>query len=122
MKLLNLLNPATLLLLAFMIIYGVDSPRSAPKLWAREHIVVELTVKGFWDAERVVVPVDTSKCIGGFSVGGGSGGADNRGANYSLSVSEVRRHKTIVRLRVVTNSSKPVEIKFTVTEGGGQAI
>jgi hypothetical protein len=111
------IDPVSLLLLASMIIYGADSARSAPKPRAGEHIVVELTVKGFWDAEKVVVPVDRHKCVAGFSMSGGSDVADNRSANYSVAVAEVRKHKAIVRLRVVINASKPVDIKLTVIKG-----
>ncbi len=113
-SLLNLLNPARLLILTFIIICGVDSASSAPKPLAKEHIIVELTVKGTWDAEKVVVPVDRNQCVAGVSVGGGSDAADNRSASYSISISEVRKHKAVVNLHVVINSGEPIEIKFSV--------
>ena len=117
MRLLNFLNPVRLLILTFMIIYGADSISSAPMPPDKEHIIVELTVKGFWDAEKVVVPVDRNRCVSGVSTSGGEGGVDHGSASYSMSVSEVRKHKAVVRLHVVINSGEPIEIKLSVIKG-----
>jgi hypothetical protein len=117
MNLLSLSNPARLLLLVSIITYGAELNISTPKPRTTGHIIVELTVETFWDAERVVVPIDRNRCVGGWISIGGSDSADNRSASYTMSVSEVRAHSAVMRMVVIINAGKTIEIKFSVIDG-----